>query len=129
MQEAELKRLARVKQVQPPRTEPLGNAMVGFFKTSVQKRQTKLGRIAEAWARLMPELLAEHASLESLHRGTLTVFVDSAAHLYEIKQLLLAGLQQQLILASSGTGLKKINLRPGRWYEGDPSRARPRFDD
>jgi hypothetical protein len=45
--------------------------------------------------------------------------VDSSAHLYEMKQLLLAGLEQQLMIACKSAGLKKINLRPGRWYEGE----------
>lgn len=127
MQEADLRRIARVKQTSSAAGELIGPAMVGFFKTSVQKRQTKFGAIAENWARLMPELLADHASLESFHRGTLTVLVDSAAHLYEIKQLLLAGIQQQLTMACGSAGLRKIVLRPGRWYEGDSARARPRF--
>ena len=48
----------------------------------------------------------------------LTVIVDSSAHLYELKQLLLAGLQQQLLLACKSTGLKKITLKPGRTDPG-----------
>ncbi len=39
------------------------------------------------------------------------------SHLYELKQLLLAGLEQQLLLACKAAGLRKINLRPGRWYD------------
>jgi hypothetical protein len=119
-EDAELRRLARVKG-QPARSaaDLLGPAMVGFFKNSVQKRHTKLGAIAECWARLVPELLNDHCALESFNRGTLVVIVDSSSHLYQLKTLLLAGLQQQLLVACGSAGLKKVSLKLGRWYEGD----------
>jgi len=116
---AELRRLHRVKQHAPAAPEALGPEMVSFFKNAVQKRQTKLSKIADCWSKLVPELLNEHCALEGLNRGTLTVLVDSASHLYELKQLLLAGLQQQLLLACKGAGLRKITLKRGRWYDGD----------
>ena len=115
----ELSRLARVKKSPTPPPEWIGPELVGFFKNSVQRRHTKLGKIGECWAQLVPELLNDHCALEGFSRGTLTVIVDSSAHLYELKQLLLAGLQQQLRAACAGAGLKKIALKPGRWYEGD----------
>ena len=62
------------------------------------------------------------------HRGSLTVLVDTASHLYELKQLLLAGLQQQLLLACKSAGLRKISLKPGRWYEGTNQERKLRFD-
>ena len=126
----ELKRLARVKQSAPAAVDALGPELVSFFKHSVQKRQTKLAKIAECWGRLVPGLLNEHCALEgfSPKTGTLTVVVDSASHLYELKQLLLAGLQQQLLLACSSSGLRKIALRRGRWYDGEgPSDRKVRF--
>ena len=128
--EAELRRLARVKHSAAAPIDALGPAMVAFFKQSVQKRQTKLAQIAECWGRLVPELLNDHCALEGFtaKSGTLTVVVDSASHLYELKQLLLAGLEQQLLLACSAGGLQKIVLRRGRWYEGeDPSDRKVRF--
>lgn len=107
---------------------PLGPELVGFFKNSVQKRHTKLGKISECWSQLVPELLNDHCALESFSRGTLVVIVDSASHLYELKQLLLSGLERQLLVACGSTGLKKINLRPGRWYDGAaPQDRRVRF--
>ena len=86
--------------------------MVQFFKHSVEKRQTKMGQIAACWGVIVPEMFSEHCALESLNRGTLTVVVDSSSHLYELKQLLLAGLQQQLLIACKTAGLAKINLNP-----------------
>lgn len=128
-EEAELKRLAQVKRFDAPQIGALGPEMVAFFQQSVQKRQTKLAKIGECFGKLVPETLIDHCSLESLNRGTLTVLVDSASHLYELKQLLLAGLQQQLTLACKSAGLKKITLKPGRWYEEKPDAGRSiRFD-
>ena len=110
-------RLTRSKQTTNAPAAPLGPEMIDFFQRSVQKRQTKLVLIAECWSRLVPQTLSEHCALEGLSRGTLCVMVDSASHLYELKQLLLAGLQQQLLMACKTAGLRKITLRPGRWYE------------
>ncbi len=104
----------------------LGPEMITFFKQAVEKRHTKLSKIAECWGRLVPETLLDHCALEGYARGSLTVIVDSSSHLYELKQLLLSGLQQQLFLACKSTGLSRINLKPGRWYEGSDNR-RPKF--
>lgn len=125
----ELRRLARVKQTAPQTIPPLGPELIGFFKNSVQKRHTKLSKIAACWERLVPPTLAEHCSLESFQRGSLAVLVDSSPHLYDLKQLLLAGLQKQLLIACKAEGLKKITLKPGRWYDGDsPNERKLRFD-
>jgi hypothetical protein len=120
--------LARVKSLPPAAAEALGPELIAFFKTSVQKRQTKLQKVADCWSQLVPELLNEHCALEGFARGALTVLVDSASHLYELKQLLLAGLEKQLLAACKGAGLRKIVLRRGRWYDGDDgSDRRVRF--
>ncbi|MBA3273340.1 MAG: DUF721 domain-containing protein [Chthoniobacterales bacterium] len=115
--ELQLARLARVKHIAAPETAALGPAMIDFFKHSVAKRQTKFAKVGDYWGQLIPATFLDHCALESFHRGTLTVFVDSASHLYELKQLLLAGLQQQLLLACAPAGLQKIVLKQGRWYE------------
>ncbi|HEX8522875.1 MAG TPA: DciA family protein [Tepidisphaeraceae bacterium] len=115
----ELKRLNQAKKTSNIVGNPLGPEMIAFFKQSVEKRHTKLTKIAECWGALVPETLNDHCALEGLHRGTLTVVVDSSSHLYELKQLLLAGLQQQLLIACKSAGLRKIALKPGRWYDGD----------
>lgn len=123
-EDAELRRVARVKQTSHTVGSAIGPELVGFFKHSVQKRHTKLGKIAECWSGLVPELLNEHCALESFSRGTLVVVVDSSSHLYQLKTLLLAGLQQQLLVACGGAGLKKVTLKPGRWYDGDDAGER-----
>ena len=125
----ELERIHHAKRTSPEPTPLLGPELLSFFKHSVQKRQTKLAKIAECWCQLVPPTLLEHCALESFHAGTLKVIVDSAAHLYELKQLLLAGLQTQILLACKSTGLRRITLRQGRWYQGDDPRERKlRFD-
>ena len=124
-EELELAKLNHVKKRERSPTPMLGPVMIDFFKHSVQKRQTKLAKIAECWGVLVPETLNEHCALEGFSRGTLTVIVDSSAHLYDLKQLLLSGLQQQLLLACASSGLKKIVLKAGRWYDdggGDDGR-------
>ncbi len=124
-----LERLNGFKQSPGQTGAPLGPELVSFFKNAVQKRQTKLGKISECWGVLVPEFLADHCSLESLNRGTLVVLVDSSSHLYELKQLLLGGLEDQLMLACRSAGLRKITLKPGRWYDAAPDSGdrRPRF--
>ena len=125
---AELSRVFEFKTRSNIVGNPLGPELIGFFKQSVAKRQTRLVKIAECWSVLVPETLNDHCALESLNRGTLTVIVDSSSHLYEIKQLLLAGLQDQLLLACKSTGLRKISLKPGRWYDSGSENRAPRFD-
>ena len=45
------------------------------------------------------------------------MIVDSAPHLYQLKQLLLAGLEVQMLAACRGAGLRRITLKRGRWYD------------
>jgi hypothetical protein len=40
---------------------------------------------------------------------------------------MLAGLEKQLKLACPSANLKKVMLKPGRWYEGKETQARVRF--
>jgi hypothetical protein len=119
VEEAELRRMHRFKQAAPEPMDAMGPELLAFFEKSVAKRQTKLAKISEIWCRLVPETLCEHCALEGFVRGTLTVLVDSASHLYELKQLLLAGLEQQILIACRAAGLRKITLRSGRWYDGE----------
>ena len=109
----EVARLQKSKQTRTLAATALGEEMLSYFKQSVQRRQTRLGKIAEAWGALVPEMFCDHCSLDSLTRGTLSVSVDSSAHLYELRQLLLSGLEQQLLIACKGAGLRKIVLRAG----------------
>lgn len=108
-----LARMQRFKQLSAHAGEPLGEEMLAFFKQTVARRQTKMAKIAEVWGTLVPEMFCEHSSLDSFSRGSLTVSVDSSSHLYELRQLLLSGLEQQILLACKTAGLRKIVLRAG----------------
>ena len=116
-----LRRLARVKGSANAAPSGLGDQMVQFYKQSVQRRQTKLAQLAERWVVLVPQTLSDHCALAGMTRGTLTVLVDNASHLFELKQLLLAGLEQQILMACRSTGLRKIVLKPGSVSEIDPA--------
>ena len=128
-EQAALERLTASKKSGATSVTPLGPELINFFKQSITKRQTKLSKIAECWGVLVPDALSEHCALEGYNRGTLTVLVDSSSHLYELRQLLLAGLEKQILLACKAMGLRKIMLRPGRWYEGRDGEGsgKPRF--
>ena len=122
---AELRRLQRWKARRTPRETPsLGAEVVRLFDKQIRPRQDKFGKLGHAWASLVPPALADHCALEGYSRGTLNVIVDSAPHLYELKQLLLAGLQEQLRLACPSAALRRVNLRPGRWYHDTPTGRR-----
>lgn len=114
---AELRRLDAAKRNTRVEGESLGMEAVQLFHQQVEKRHTKLGKATEAWARVVPESLQEHACIESLLRGRLTVLVDTAPHLFQLRQLMLAGLEDQLLLACRGAGVRKISLKRGRWYD------------
>ena len=126
--DVELRRLTRAKQANRAPLRPLGPELVSFFKQSGAKRQTKFAPVAACWDALVPETLRDHAALESFSRGTLTVVVDSSSHLYELKQLLLSGLEKQIVAACKSTGLRKVSLKPGRWYQGGGSTGEARRD-
>ena len=124
----QLQRLQNVKQSGPKPMDKLGGELVSFFK-QMEKRQGKLAKIAEAWQSMIEEGLCDHCALESLHRGTLTVVVDSSAHLYQLKQVLLSGVEKKLVVQCKSAGLRKIALKIGRWYEGDSAAERKvKFD-
>jgi hypothetical protein len=126
-QVAEIERLWSSKRAEHHDADHLGGDLLGFFRTT-QKRQGKLAAIAAAWEKLVPEFLCAHCALESFARGQLTVIVDSSPHLYELRQLLLSGIEAQLILACKSAGLRKIALKPGRWYEEKEAGRALKFD-
>ena len=121
---ADLERLHRVKQSPERPTPSLGPELLTFFMNSVERKHSRIGKIADCWEKLVPPMLLDHCALESLSAGTLRVIVDSSPHLYELKQVLLAGVQDQLLLACKSSGLRRITLKLGRWYQGDCERDR-----
>ena len=126
--DAEFTRMARVKTVKRRPVPAIGESLVRFYKGTVQ-RTHKFAGIGQVWETLIPPDVNEHCCLEAYRAGTLTVLVDSSPQLYRLKQLLLGGLQKQILELCRAQGLKKITLKPGRWYEGDdPNSGRLKFD-
>jgi hypothetical protein len=115
-QEAMFERMSKMKTWQRKDVSTLGESLVSFYKSTVQ-RTRKFAGIGEVWETLVPPDVNEHCCLESYRAGTLTVLVDSSPHMYRVKQLLLGGLQKQMLELCRGQGLRKISLRPGRWYD------------
>ncbi len=116
---SEIKRLQGYKQHVAHSSAALGPEVLGFFKHAVDRPHRQLGGIAAAWEQIIPAELVAHTSLDGITRGTLSVTVDSSAHLYELRQLLLAGAQEQMLHACKRDGLRKISLKLGRWYDGE----------
>ncbi len=122
-EEARFIRMARAKARAFQPAQNLGASLVGFYKANVE-RTRKFAGIGQAWESLVPSEMLEHCCLQSYRTGNLTILVDSSPHLYRLKQLLLAGLDRQMRETCRALGLKKITIRPGRWYEGDNPQER-----
>lgn len=110
---ADLLRQSKWKRTQHPAPARLGVDVLVCFK-QLEKRHKKFGRIGEAWLQLVPPALQDRSELATFAKGTLGVVVEGGSPLFLLKQALLNGLQEQLLLACRGEGLKKISLRAGR---------------
>ncbi len=117
--ESLLRRLDAAKRRSHTVGSALGESVAALFHGQVEKRQTQVGRAAEAWANTVPESLQARTCVESLVRGRLTIVVDSAPHLFQLRQLMLAGLEAQVLAACRGCGVRKLALKRGRWYDDD----------
>ena len=112
-QTAELRRLQRWKGTRPYEPHVLGEDAIAMFNSQIKRRHARFGKLSEAWDALVPAMFQPHTYLASFVRGTLTVHVDTAAHLYELKQLMLAGLEDQLLFACRSDALKRVMLKRG----------------
>ncbi|HQY87056.1 MAG TPA: DciA family protein [Tepidisphaeraceae bacterium] len=110
----QLQRLTKYRSTPAYNPQLLGEEAVEIFNKEIRKRYSKFGKLAEAWNTLVPEMFQEHTFLASFTRGTLCVHVDSSSHLYELRQLLCAGLGDQILLAGRSEGLRKITLKRGK---------------
>jgi hypothetical protein len=119
--EAQFVRMAQAKMHKPAPTPRLGESLVAFYRQTVQQTR-KFAGIGQVWETLIPPEINEHCCLQSFRAGTLTVLLDSSPHMYRLKQLLLSGVQKQMVELCRAQGLRKIALKPGRWYEGDQDR-------
>lgn len=108
-----LRRISSFKRRQRPAGTSLGAEALQVFRQQVVRQQGKFGKLTDAWREHVPEPMLPHCTLGSFSRGTLTVLVDSSSHLFELKQMLLAGLEKQLLFTARGAGLRRIVLKLG----------------
>ena len=110
----DLARMSRFKRTEHASPEKLGTPILDYFKHTLEKRHKKFGCIADVWTTIVPADLQERSELATFARGTLGVIVEGSSTLYRMKQALLAGLEEQLMLKCRGEGLKKITVKAGR---------------
>lgn len=108
------------------RAAVLGQSVNSLMKHTLAKRVKQLGKLAEVWDELIPDAIREHTALESFHRGTLTVLVDSASHRFQLQTLLMGGLMHELQARFDGA-INKVRLIPGQFYSIDISGS-PRYE-
>jgi predicted nucleic acid-binding Zn ribbon protein len=106
-----------------PLAEPLGVLM----KHKLARRVKQFGQLGDIWDEVLPAELREHTALESLHRGTLTVAIDSTARRFQLQKLLAGGLQKEIQSRFHGT-LNRIRLVPGQFYALDAETGQKRYE-
>jgi hypothetical protein len=112
--DAELQKLTRFKSPAPVNATPIGDGVIEHFKQRIERQQKKFGTISEQWLVIVPQCLQDTSELASFSRGTLGIIVANSTALYQMKQAMLAGLQEQLVHACRAQGLKKITIKVGR---------------
>jgi hypothetical protein len=80
----------------------LGDVLLPWFEKAVAKPAEKLDGIAELWVAHVPPNVANRCRLVGLHRGTLTVALDSAPVRAELDAQLRGGLLRTLQEGSRG---------------------------
>jgi len=93
----------------------LGETLSDYVQKRVLPRQKRLFGLGAVWAELLPAEMLEHTNFAHMRRGKLTVQVDSAAHLYELKLLLAGGLLEEVRERCPQAGLREIKLQLGDW--------------
>jgi len=107
------------------RSAPIGQPLAMLMKHQLARRVRQLHQLAQVWDEVVPEAIAEHTALEGFSRGVLTVMVDTAAHRFQLENLLRGGLLGLLRERFSGA-LQKVKVVPGQFYSVDLD-GRPRY--
>ena len=110
----DLSRQSHFKRTAHPEPEKLGAPILDYFKHTLEKRHKKFGCIADVWSTIVPADLQAQSELATFSRGILGITVEGSSALFRMKQALLAGLEQQLLLNCRSQGLKKIVVKSGR---------------
>jgi len=104
---------------------PLGQPLAMLVKHQLERRVHQLQPLAAAWDEVVPDAIAEHTALEGFSRGVLTVMVDTAAHRFQLENLLRGGLLGMLRQRFAGV-LQKVRVVPGQFCSLDLD-GRPRY--
>jgi hypothetical protein len=125
MDEATLRTVWQQRQKAPTWVSLSGpmNSLVG---KTLAKRVKQLGAIAEVWDDIIPTDFHDHTALESLHRGTLTVRVDSASRRFQLQRLFNGGLLKD-IQARCPQPIQKVRLVLGSLGEYDAETDQHRY--
>lgn len=96
---------------------PVGVLVRALVKAEGLDHPSPLADLRKTWAESVGPELSRHSRPQGLRRGTLSVLVDSAAHLTELQSLTRTGLVEQIGLRFDHRPIKKIQLRLGHTRE------------
>lgn len=117
MDDAQLRTIWQQRQVSD-NMAPLSQPLTLLMKYTLAKRFRQLGALGKIWDDVIPEEVRDHTALDSLHRGVLTVLVDSAPHRFHLQTLLSGGLMREMRKRYPGP-LNKVRLVPGQFHSVD----------
>jgi hypothetical protein len=103
---------------QPFQPQPVGRPLATFMRYTLGKRVKQLSKLASVWEEVIPRDVARHTALDKYQRGSLTVLVDSASHLFTLQTLLDGGLRAELQRRFNGP-LNRVRLVQGQFYDTD----------
>lgn len=93
--------------------QPIGDVLQNVVEQLNQAKKKDIFKIVSAWPALVGRQLSRHSRPASLRKGTLQVFVDESAWLYQInfqKEKLLKSLQKKI----GPDKVQKIQFRIGK---------------
>lgn len=106
-QESQFATLSRIIQSRPPldRHPPvkLGDFLPDWFEKNIAKPGILLTDVVEIWKAELPDQLVRASSLAGIHRGSLLVYIQSAAAKSEIDSRLRSHLLAKIQLRTRGT--------------------------
>jgi hypothetical protein len=125
MDEATLRTVWQQRQ-QAPTWVSLSSPLATLVGKTLAKRVKQLSAIAQIWDEIIPAEFHDHTALESLHRGTLTVCVDSASRRFQLQRLFNGGLLKD-IQARCPQPIQKVRLVLGSLGQYDAETDQHRY--
>jgi hypothetical protein len=85
----------------------LGDVIEEILRRRIEPRHLKLQAVRQAWDSLLPDELSRHCRPVELAGGSLKVAVDSPSHLYELR-LVSGAVLEQLRRSCSSANVRQI---------------------